>query len=165
MDTQGQEYLAKIQEVRETDAARRDHDRHHRRLPWRDRSGLRADLRGPRVGALRQGPRRGLLSAPGHNRLAQDGRRCPGTGEGGMATPRRRDRGPHLARNQRGLRRDGAGNPRRRRAQGQPFGRTRTGKLVHLDVPARPGTLVDIHIEHAGAYSLRGTPVDALALV
>ncbi len=47
----------------------------------------------------------------------------------------------------------------------QPFGRTRTGKLVHLDVPARIGSLVDVRIEHAGAFSLRGAPVDALALV
>ena len=47
----------------------------------------------------------------------------------------------------------------------QPFGRTRTGKLVHLDAPARIGSLVDVRIEHAGAFSLRGVPVDALALV
>ncbi len=47
----------------------------------------------------------------------------------------------------------------------QPFGRTRTGKLVHLDVPARIGTMVEVRIDQAGAYSLRGTPVDALALV
>jgi tRNA-2-methylthio-N6-dimethylallyladenosine synthase len=46
----------------------------------------------------------------------------------------------------------------------QPFGRTRTGKLVHLDVPARTGALVDVHIDHAGPFSLRGTPVDALVL-
>jgi hypothetical protein len=43
----------------------------------------------------------------------------------------------------------------------QPFGRTRTGKLVHLDVPARTGSLVDVLIEQAGPFSLRGTPVDA----
>ena len=47
----------------------------------------------------------------------------------------------------------------------QPFGRTRTGKLVHLDAPARIGSLVDVRIEHAGAFSLRGAPVDSLALV
>jgi tRNA-2-methylthio-N6-dimethylallyladenosine synthase len=47
----------------------------------------------------------------------------------------------------------------------QPFGRTRTGKLVHLDVPARAGSIVDVLIEHAGPFSLRGAPVDALALV
>lgn len=47
----------------------------------------------------------------------------------------------------------------------QPFGRTRSGKLVHLDQPARAGTLVDVRIEHAGPFSLRGGPVDALALV
>ncbi|MGI8926221.1 MAG: tRNA (N6-isopentenyl adenosine(37)-C2)-methylthiotransferase MiaB [Tepidiformaceae bacterium] len=46
----------------------------------------------------------------------------------------------------------------------QPFGRTRSGKLVHLDAPARTGSLVDVHIEHAGPFSLRGVPADALAL-
>ena len=47
---------------------------------------------------------------------------------------------------------------------GQPFGRTRSGHLVHIDVPARIGSLLDVHIEHAGAFSLRGAPVDALLL-
>lgn len=46
----------------------------------------------------------------------------------------------------------------------QPFGRTRTGKLVHLDVPARIGSTVDVYIEHAGPFSLRGNPVDSLVL-
>lgn len=46
----------------------------------------------------------------------------------------------------------------------QPFGRTRTGKLVHLDAPARVGAMVDVRIEHAGPFSLRGMPVDALVL-
>lgn len=46
----------------------------------------------------------------------------------------------------------------------QPFGRTRTGKLVHLDAVARIGSMVDVRIEHAGPFSLRGTPVDALVL-
>lgn len=48
---------------------------------------------------------------------------------------------------------------------GQPFGRTRTGKLTHLDAPARVGELVEVRIEHAGPFSLRGVPVEALALV
>ncbi|MGE5594953.1 MAG: tRNA (N6-isopentenyl adenosine(37)-C2)-methylthiotransferase MiaB, partial [Hyphomicrobiales bacterium] len=48
---------------------------------------------------------------------------------------------------------------------GQPFGRTRTGKLVHLDAPARTGALVDVRIEHAGPFSLRGSVQDALLLV
>jgi tRNA-2-methylthio-N6-dimethylallyladenosine synthase len=46
----------------------------------------------------------------------------------------------------------------------QPFGRTRTGKLVHLDVPARIGSLVRVHIQHAGPFSLRGALEDALVL-
>ena len=32
------------------------------------------------------------------------------------------------------------------------------GKLVHLDAPARVGSLVDVRIEHAGPFSLRGAP-------
>ncbi len=46
----------------------------------------------------------------------------------------------------------------------QPFGRTRTGKLVHVDQPARIGSLVDVTIEHAGPFSLRGSLVDSLVL-
>ena len=49
--------------------------------------------------------------------------------------------------------------------KGQPYGRTRSGKLVHLDAPARTGALVDVHIDHAGPFALRGTAVDALAVV
>lgn len=48
---------------------------------------------------------------------------------------------------------------------GQPFGRTRTGKLVHLDALARVGELVNVRIDHAGPFALRGVPVDALALI
>ncbi len=47
----------------------------------------------------------------------------------------------------------------------QPFGRTRTGKLVHMDTPQRIGSMVDVVIEHAGPFSLRGTVADALLLV
>jgi tRNA-2-methylthio-N6-dimethylallyladenosine synthase len=47
---------------------------------------------------------------------------------------------------------------------GQPFGRTRTGKLVHVDTPARIGSLIDVRIEHAGPFSLRGNFADALVL-
>lgn len=46
----------------------------------------------------------------------------------------------------------------------QPFGRTRTGKLVHVDTPARVGSLIEVRIEHAGPFSLRGMPSDALVV-
>ncbi|MCC7362969.1 MAG: tRNA (N6-isopentenyl adenosine(37)-C2)-methylthiotransferase MiaB [Dehalococcoidia bacterium] len=46
----------------------------------------------------------------------------------------------------------------------QPFGRTRTGKLVHIDSPARVGSMVAVRIEHAGPFSLRGVLEDALVL-
>lgn len=45
-----------------------------------------------------------------------------------------------------------------------PFGRTRTGKLVHVTTPQRIGSLVDVVIEHAGAFSLRGSVADSLVL-
>ena len=47
----------------------------------------------------------------------------------------------------------------------QPFGRTRSGKLVHLDAPARTGSLVDARIEYAGPFALRGRVSDSLELV
>ena len=47
----------------------------------------------------------------------------------------------------------------------QPFGRTRTGKLVHVDTPQRIGSMVDVVIEHAGPFSLRGTVANSLLLV
>ena len=50
-------------------------------------------------------------------------------------------------------------------AKGQPYGRTRAGRLVHLDAPARTGALTDVRIEHAGPFALRGTALDALAMV
>jgi len=46
----------------------------------------------------------------------------------------------------------------------QPFGRTRTGKLVHTDQPARTGSLVNVVIRHAGPFALRGVIEDALVL-
>ncbi|MFS8087039.1 MAG: tRNA (N6-isopentenyl adenosine(37)-C2)-methylthiotransferase MiaB [Acidobacteriota bacterium] len=47
---------------------------------------------------------------------------------------------------------------------GQPFGRTRTGKLVHVTTPAREGSMIDVRIEHAGPFSLRGEYEGALTL-
>ena len=50
-------------------------------------------------------------------------------------------------------------------AKGQPWGRTRAGRIVHLDAPARVGALTDVRVKHAGPFALRGTALDALALV
>jgi tRNA-2-methylthio-N6-dimethylallyladenosine synthase len=47
----------------------------------------------------------------------------------------------------------------------QPFGRTRSGKLVHLDTPVRTGSLADVQIEHAGPFALRGRAFESIALV
>jgi hypothetical protein len=47
----------------------------------------------------------------------------------------------------------------------QPFGRTRSGKLVHLNMPARVGSLVDVQIEYAGPFALRGSASESLTLV
>ncbi|HJP41240.1 MAG TPA: MiaB/RimO family radical SAM methylthiotransferase, partial [Dehalococcoidia bacterium] len=46
----------------------------------------------------------------------------------------------------------------------QPFGRTRIGKLVHVDGPARAGSFVDVRLQHAGPFSVRGVPEDTLTL-
>ncbi len=46
----------------------------------------------------------------------------------------------------------------------QPFGRTPSGVLVHLDSAARVGSVVDVRIEHAGPWALRGAAEDALVL-
>ena len=47
---------------------------------------------------------------------------------------------------------------------GQPFGRTPTGKLVHVTTPAREGSMIDVRIDHAGPFSLRGQYEDSLIL-
>lgn len=47
---------------------------------------------------------------------------------------------------------------------GQPFGRTSTGKLVHVTTPAREGSMIDVRIDHAGPFSLRGEYEDSLIL-
>lgn len=47
---------------------------------------------------------------------------------------------------------------------GQPFGRTPTGKLVHVTTPAREGSMIDVRIDHAGPFSLRGEYEDSLIL-
>ena len=39
---------------------------------------------------------------------------------------------------------------------GRPFGRTRTGKLVHVDGRAHAGDIIDVRITHTGPWSLRG---------
>jgi tRNA-2-methylthio-N6-dimethylallyladenosine synthase len=44
---------------------------------------------------------------------------------------------------------------------GRPFGRTRTGKLVHLTGHACAGDLTDVRITHTTAWSLQGEPATA----
>ena len=39
---------------------------------------------------------------------------------------------------------------------GRPFGRTRTGKLVHIDGRAHIGDLIDVRVTHTTAWSLQG---------
>ena len=41
---------------------------------------------------------------------------------------------------------------------GRPFGRTRTGKLVHIDGRAHLGEIVDVRITHTSPWSLQGEP-------
>ena len=58
-------------------ARRRDHHRHHRGLPRRDRRGLRADPRRRPAGAVRQRLHLPVLQAPGHARRRDGRRSCP----------------------------------------------------------------------------------------
>ncbi|MGD9891797.1 MAG: tRNA (N6-isopentenyl adenosine(37)-C2)-methylthiotransferase MiaB [Dehalococcoidia bacterium] len=48
---------------------------------------------------------------------------------------------------------------------GRPFGRTRTGKLLHIDGAAHIGEIVDVRVTHTTAWSLQGEPVDTPILV
>ncbi len=69
-------YLGIIDRVRAAMPGRRDHDRHHRRLPRRDRGGLRGHARrGPRRSVLR-GLHVPVLQAPGHSRGRPRPTRC-----------------------------------------------------------------------------------------
>jgi tRNA-2-methylthio-N6-dimethylallyladenosine synthase len=45
---------------------------------------------------------------------------------------------------------------------GKLSGRTRTGKLVHFDGDAAPGDTVDVRIERATAWSLKGVVAAAV---
>ncbi len=47
------------------------------------------------------------------------------------------------------------------RREGRWTGRNRLGKLVHFEGDAAPGTVVDVRIEHATAWSLQGTALPA----
>ena len=59
-------YLERVALIREHVPGLRDHDRHHRRLPGRDRGGLRADARGGGAGPLRRRLHVHLLAAARH---------------------------------------------------------------------------------------------------
>jgi tRNA-2-methylthio-N6-dimethylallyladenosine synthase len=42
----------------------------------------------------------------------------------------------------------------------RPHGRTRSGKIVHINGAAKPGDLVDVRIDKTSPWSLQGIPVD-----
>ena len=87
-------------------ARRRDHDRHHRRLPGRDRGGLRGHPRRRARGTVLRGVHLPVLQAPGHPRRhaarpAPEGRRAGALraarrgGRRGRLGREPRPRGPH----------------------------------------------------------------------
>ena len=87
----GERYLDKLVEARRLVPELADLDRHHRRLPRRDRRRLRADARGGRCRRVRRRLHVHLLAAPRHRGGRHGGRlRRRGGGEGAFpATPHR----------------------------------------------------------------------------
>ena len=94
-------FLGIIDRVRDADPRRRDHDRHHRRLPGRDRGGLRGDAAGGARVAVRQRVHLPVL----HPRRARRPRRCRTScprpscrsATSGCSRCRRRSPGPRTA--------------------------------------------------------------------
>ena len=138
----------------------RDHDRHHRRLPGRDRGGLRADARGLRGGRLRRRLHLRLLAAP--------------RDRGGDASPRASS--PHEVKVER-MERLVEVVQRRAHERAQRFvgrtldvlvegpsrtdasrirGRSRHGKTVNFTGLAAPGEIVPVEIHSATSTTLAG---------
>ena len=153
-------YLKIIEDVRVGDAGRRDHHRHHRRLPGRDRGGLPGHARRGPAGPLRRRLHLPVLQAPRHS----------GRVDGGPGPARRRPGAVRAAGRVAG--RDGLGReqedrravasrcwwPRARAARTPPptgcRGRARDNRLVHFALPEgvetpRPGDLATVEITYA----------------
>ena len=82
-------YLSILDRVPRRHPGRRDHHRHHRRLPRRDRAGLQRDPRCGAGGAVRGRVHVPLLTAPRHARR-DDGRAGAARGRAGALRPARR---------------------------------------------------------------------------
>ena len=112
--TPSERYLDRVALIREHVPDVRADDRHHRRLPGRDRGGLRADARGRRAGRLRRRVHLHLLAAArdrggaSHRpvRAARGRGRADGAARRGRPAPRARARAavrrPHARRARRG---------------------------------------------------------------
>ena len=167
--------------IRDGGAGHRDLDRRDRRVLRRDRGAVRGDAPAPRDGPLRPGLRRRVLASgparprrtsPTTSRRTSSARRLnellalqEAIGlernrawlgrtvevlvdtRRAAAEPRPRGR-PRTA---------AARRPRDRPGGRRVAGRSRQNKLVHLAGAAElVGRLVDVRIEHAGPYALRG---------
>ncbi len=141
-------------------------DRHHRRVPGRDRRAFRRHARCGRSRPFRFGLHVPVLPATGYpGRL--DARPCPEGGRAGAVRAARGAAGGDLAREStRADRHGGRGAGRGRRAtRASSQSRTRTNRIVHLQGTLEPGTFVTVRITDAAAHHLSGEVVPAPALV
>ena len=131
-------YLVDHRQRARRDAGRRDHHRHHRGLPGRDRGRLRADPRRRPRRALRRRVHLPVLAAPGHAR-GDDGRtrsRRPScrSATSGSSRCRTTWRGTRTRRSSDARSRcwSAAARAARTSATGRVSGRARDGRLVHV---------------------------------
>ena len=179
-------YLERLTAIRAAVPGIVDLDRRHRRLLRRDRGAVRGDARGcSRRSATTRSSRRPTRSDPARRRPAspmtsrptvkrrrlndllalQEGIGLDGTGPGSAGRPRSSS-SRWSARGATITTRPSTTSRRQGRAAtvgaaGEDVGltgRNREHKLVHLVGPASLlGTLVDVRVDHAGPYALRGS--------
>jgi tRNA-2-methylthio-N6-dimethylallyladenosine synthase len=134
------EYMRRIEWIKNARRRYRHHHRHHRRLPRRDRGGFRADARPARRSAVRFAVQLQVLAAPQHRR-ARHGR--PGPERGEAAAPG--DRPGEAARHSDPAQRQLIGGIRevlvegRNQALGQWIGRTSDNRTLNFTAPDSNG--------------------------
>ena len=153
-------YLERVAALRERGPRREHHDGPDRRLPRRDRGGLRRDPgRGPR-GALRRGLHVRLLGARGHRRRRASrsgaGRRRAGNASS-ASSALTQDLALAAHRGWVGRRAEVLVEGPSRHGDGLR-GRTRQNVTVNFAGDAEPGAIVEVEIEAATSTTLRGRP-------
>ena len=154
-----QRYLELVERIRDAVPGHRADDRHHRRLPGRDRGRLRRDARGGGRGVATTTPSPSSTrpgAAPTRPRWRT---RCPRTssasGSSGWSISCRSTPPATTLRWSAPCRRSWS------RAEAEPTttvwrGRTRTNKTVNFTGSAEPGALVDVLVERSSSQTLAG---------